>query len=188
MKPDEIAAYISLLLQNTHAAEAMLHLVMEPGRERDRVLRALFEAHGGGHVVSPRRSPAAPLSFELVLGLLSRAPGLAIEAPETLPPLGINIEALRRESLMRGGLFVIIHASPPDILDLGLEVDPRAQVRVQVGAAELRAATAADWSRGWLRIPRDGTRPGFVARDRALGERVRATTGALAREVEDGHT
>lgn len=183
MTPSEIASYLVLLLRSTHASSPFLHLVASPGAERDSVISAFLGQIGGGHFLTPRRAPDHRLSFETVLALLRKSPNVAIEDGHFLVRLGISVEAIRREVATRNGAFLIVSDDVSGLDDLGLEGDPRGVVRALLRPADLRVAVAADWQRGQIRIPRDGSRPEFLSRDSGLGARVQRLAGALIQDI-----
>lgn len=183
MAPSEIASYLALLLRSAQTKSPLLQFVAEPGAERDHVIAALLDQLGGGFFLTPGRAPHDPLSFEKVLALLRIASNLAIEDAPVLSRLGISVEALRREVLIRQGTLIIVSADDSELDGLRLEGNPRGIIRARLGPADLRVALTADWDRGQIRIPRDGCRPELVTRDVALRTRVGALVDALIQAV-----
>lgn len=179
MTPQEIAEYALFLLEKTPGRETVLQLVMAPGDERDAVLTGLIHGLGGGHVIAPARNPAAPFVFEAALGLLEQSPVLALEGARAIRERGINPEAIRQETLVRQGRLVLVGDNREELEEFRLELNPRSIVQFEVTTGELRVAPAADRARGYLRIPRSGGRPEFVAIDRDLGSRVADLAGRI---------
>lgn len=185
MDAKEIADYLTLLFENTRAPGPMVHLVAEPGDERDAVVQAFLEGIGGGHFVTPGRAPDQPMGFEMILAMLEESANLAAEDLATLVELGVNLEGIRQEALARGGAFVLVTEDVDSFFGAQLEVDPRAVVRFQVRRNELRAAPLSEWDRGYMRIPRSGGRPEFLSRDANLAREVSRAARTIVESALD---
>lgn len=185
MSASEIAAYITLFLEQAPSRTPVLHLVMPKNSKRDRVVEALLYNMEGGHVVDLEKNKEGIFSFEVALGLLKKNPNLILVGAVEMRDAGVNPEALRQEVALRKGVLGVVTETKEGLEEFSLEATPRDVVRVVVNRTEVRVAPLSDEKRGWISIPQSGGRPTFVSTNAHFGRKVSEVAGEIINEAKN---
>ena len=175
MSPEDISAYLHILVQNSVRPASMLHLVAPTGEERDGIVEAFVKDADGGLVIEATGGEVPrPLPLDMILESLQASRVLVLVADEGAGPLFPGFEEVRQEILAQGALLLLVSSSEHDLERLWMEAEGWEVIRAVLGTTDLRAATLLDWRRAQLSIPRDGSRPRLLAREKRLAGATKA--------------